>query len=79
MEKQSYIGYHATSKQNSKKIFKYNFKFCTNGWFGTGVYFYLLFNILSIYCLSNQKHFLTCSPPCGNGYVSSDVPACGLT
>lgn len=41
MEKQSYIGYHATSKQNSRKIFKYNFKFCKNGWFGTGVYFYL--------------------------------------
>lgn len=41
MEKQSYVGYHATSKQNSEKIFKYNFKFCKNGWFGTGVYFYL--------------------------------------
>lgn len=41
MKKQSYIGYHATSRQNAKKIFKYNFRFCENGWFGRGVYFYL--------------------------------------
>lgn len=41
MEKQSYIGYHATSKQSAESIFENNFKFSKSGWFGTGVYFYL--------------------------------------
>lgn len=41
MEKQSYIGYHATSKQFAESIFENNFEFSKKGWFGTGVYFYL--------------------------------------
>lgn len=41
MEKKSYVGYHGTSEKAAEYIIREDFRPTIEGWFGTGVYFYL--------------------------------------